>query len=364
MRVKIQQFLNQAHSWSYTGIDLGRAFLAEGHDVDFIPTDEGSYFPEDLKPLLKQQPENPYDIQVSYTQPLNWRDYLNFSGKKFAIWNYEYQHSANASGPLLPGFGKNHVYTDMILPSSEFSKKVFLDMGVPENKLTVVPHGYNEAQFATKNVWPLKTKKSIKILLNIMQPHKRKNIPAALESYGKAFKKGDDVCLVCKVFIKNKKNNSFDVDFNRILQTFKQKYKNHAEIELVTEFIPNMAELYNACDIHFSATHCECFFYPGLEAMVAGLINVVPNYSGHLDFCKPNNSLLIDGNIVRADRDEVYWTYSPYCVKFNISTDDAASKLRYAVENAESLKAQFADQFDMVRANYKWSSVVKKILDI
>ena len=190
---------------------MGRSFIAAGHNVDFIPTDKDIYFPKDLNPYLKQAPYGNYDIQISYTQPGNWKEYFKYSGKKFAIWNFEYQLAQGSPGLLLPGFGKNHVHVDMIFPSSQFSKKVFMDMGVPESKLIVIPHGVDVEKFQTKEKWTLKTKKSKKILLNIMQPHTRKNIPAALEVYGRAFTNKDDVCLVCKVFVKNKKNNQFDV---------------------------------------------------------------------------------------------------------------------------------------------------------
>src|SRR5690606_1420076 len=109
-------------------------------------------------------------------------------------------------------------------------------------------------------------------------PHRRKALPLALEAFGKAFNKDDDVCLVAKVLTSNKsKNNNqgFDVDFHKILKTFQSKYKNHAEIEVMTMYVPNIADLYNACDINFSATHAECWHLPSLESLAAGLINIV-----------------------------------------------------------------------------------------
>src|SRR5690606_36077105 len=130
---------------------------------------------------------------------------------------------------------------------------------VPDSHLVVVPHGINLEDFNNKNKYSLNTNKSKKILLNMAQPHKRKAIPLALEAFGRAFNKNDDVCLVAKVFTANKGNTVFDVDFYNILKTYKAKYKDSAEILPVTNFIPDIAELYNACDINFSATHAECW---------------------------------------------------------------------------------------------------------
>jgi len=363
MKVKIQQFLfGKNMSWSLVGHNLGRSFLKFGHEVHFISTDgiNEKYTPKDLIPYIKDKPDNIYDIQLSYTAPLNWNKYfINGTKNRFAIWNYEYRGSN-----LLPGFAKYYKYVDKVLPSSNFTKEVFLDMKMPEENMVVVPHGVYLEEFSLKNKFPLKTNKKVKILLNIAQPHKRKAIPKALEAYGKAFTKDDDVCLVAKVYISNNKKYSFDIDFFNILANFKKQFPKHAEIEVVTEYITNIVEIYNACDINFSATHCECWHLPSLEALATGLINIVPRYGGQLDFCNDDNSLLIDGKQVRAPRDHQYWTSSPYAYHFDIDINDAVNKLRKAYKECDSLKLKFASNMKKTVNEFTWDNAAKQILEL
>ena len=367
MRIKIQQFLfGKSHSWSIVGQNIGRSLIKMGHNVEFVSTDgfDEKYCPSDLRPHVRHTPQGEYDCQISYTAPHNWEAYLcNGKKNRFGIWNFEYKLKDNVKTTLLSGFAKNHHYTDLCLPSSEFSKIVFRDMGIPDEKIVVLPHGFNEDEFKSQEKWALKTKKSKKILLNINQPHRRKNLPGALDVFGKAFDKSDDVCLVAKIYTANNKGTNFDIDFYQLLKTFKNKYKNHAEIEVVTEFIPNISELYNACDINFSCTHTECYHLPSIEALASGLINVVPRYGGQLDFCNDSNSLLIEGKEVRAPRDHIYWKNSPYVVHFEIDKDDAVNKLKEAVFNYDEVMARLLAGM-LESKKFTWDNVAEQIIKL
>jgi len=370
MRIKIQQFLfGKNHSWSVVGQNIGRAFIKLGHDVEFVSTDgfNPKYVPEDIKPFVKQTPTGEYDCQVSYTAPHNWPNYLSHGRKnKFGIWNYEYNNKKfdDTYRALLQGTAKYYHATSLVLPSSNFSKEVFLSMGVPDEKLRVIPHGINLEDFSVKNLWPLKSTKSKKILLNIAQPHRRKALHLALKAFGEAFTKTDDVVLVAKVFKQNKTDHIFDVDFNDLYKTFESKYPNHAQVEFVYDYIPNIADIYNACDINFSATYAECWHLPSLEALAAGIVNVVPRYGGQLDFCNDSNSLLIDGRVIRAPRDHQYWKFNPWAVHFEIDIPDAVRKLQLAVSDYDNLKSKFSSSMENTSQIFTWENAAKGILDL
>jgi len=367
MRIKIQQFLFGAcHSWAVVGQNIGRSLIKSGHDVDFVSTDgfEDKFCPSDLKPFAKNNPSGKYDCQISYTAPHNWPKYLEYGNKnRFAIWNYEYNNKNNKHS-LLQGFSKFYKECDWVLPSSFFTREVFLSMGIPDNRMKVIPHGINLSDYLSDNKWPLKTNKSKKILLNIAQPHKRKAIHLALESFGKAFSKNDDVSLIAKIFKKNKKDQIFDVNFDELLNGFKKKFPNHAHIECVYDYIENISDIYKSCDINFSATFAECWHLPSLEALACGLINVVPRYGGQLDFCSDNNSLLIDGAIERCPKGHQYWQHNPYAVHFKINTDDAASKLHKAVMNYDDLKVQFGENMRKTAEKFTWDNAANQILSL
>ena len=265
-------FLSQNHSWSIVAQNISRELIKMGHSVDLFSTNGIEHFPEDLKPYLKGYLENnspvtnpedfiekistkldsTYDMQLSYTALRNFNQYFVRGNKnRFGIWNYE-------TTVLPSAFAKYYKYVDKVLPSSNFSKKIFIDNGIPEDKQEMIPHGINLDRFKKIDKYPLKTKKKYKILCNIAQPHLRKNIPGILKTWGKAFTKNDDVCLVFKISRKSP-NPIFDVNFNEMLNDFKLKFKNHAEIEIIDLFIKDIESLYNACDIVWTMSHAECF---------------------------------------------------------------------------------------------------------
>jgi len=370
MRIKIQQFLfGQNHSWSLVGQNLGRALIKLGHNVEFVSTDgfEQRFVPDDLMPFVRKAPSGQYDCQVSYTAPHNWPNFLSHGTKnRFGIWNYEYNNKRSDDKylSLLKGFAKFYRSTDLVLPSSNFSREVFISMGIPDEKMAVVPHGINLLDFEGTETFKLATRKSRKILLNIAQPHRRKALHLALKAFGKAFTKDDDVCLVAKVFKHNKKDHPFDIDFPALFKTFETKFPRHAEVEFIYSYIPNIADIYRACDINFSATHAECWHLPSLEALASGTVNVVPRYGGQLDFCNDDNSILIDGSITRAPRDHQYWEFNPFAVHFEIDTDDAAKKLQTAVSNFDAVKSRFAPNMSETAKTFTWEIAAQKILEL
>lgn len=361
MKIKIQQFLFQNHSWSIVGWNLADAFIKKGYEVHLVPTDTNKkcHMPEHLKKHIVHFPRDEYDMQISYTAMINFAQYLSKGDKnRFGIWNYE--------TTILPkGFAKHHNYTDLMMPSSEFAKKIFVDNGVPENKVVAIPHGVNAEKIRSATPFKLQTKKKYRILANIAQPHIRKNIPGLFESYGKAFTKKDDVCLVIKI---NKQktaedvNQQFKVDFDVHYKHFLKKYKSHGDVEIVTKFVDNIGEIYNACNIVYSVTNSECFWLPGLEAMAAGCLTIAPNWGGQLEYMNNDNSMLIGGVEARADRKMQYWTQSPYAITFKPDLNEAANVLKEAVGNYDELMKKKLPNMEATVNKLSWDYIADKIL--
>ena len=266
MKVCYYGFAGKNHSWSIVAQNICRQLIKQGHQVDMFSTNGTSHFPNDLRSSLKGFVEekhtmnlnqlnecashcldNNYDMQLSYTCFKNFPFYFNRGTKnRFGIWTYEFQ----GKNALPDGFAKNYKYVDHILPPSNFAKDVFLNSGVPASAMTMIPHGFDADKFLDPNreKYPLKTKKRFKILANIAQPHIRKNLEGLLAAYGKAFTSADDVCLVLKVVDKIPAQ-AFEVSFRTLYNGFLNRYKNHAEVEIITDFIPEIDTLYRSCDL-------------------------------------------------------------------------------------------------------------------
>src|SRR5574338_771400 len=153
-------FLAKNHSWSIVAQNLSREFIRMGHQVDLFSTNGLDHFPEDLKSNLRgfvteeegvQQHEfiekvaskldREYDMQMSYTALRNFCNYFIRGNKnRFGIWNYE-------TTKLPTAFSKYAKCVDLVLPSSQFSKKIFTDNGMPATSQVVVPHGIHLDRF-------------------------------------------------------------------------------------------------------------------------------------------------------------------------------------------------------------------------
>jgi len=369
-------FLAKNFSWSIVAQNLSREFIKMGHTVDLFSTNGRTHFPDDLQPFLKGSIEEgdpftpelinyinssldrSYDMQLSYTALKNFAHYFVRGDKnRFGIWNYE-------TTVLPKAFAKAYKSVDKVLPSSEFSKKIFVDNGIPENHQVVVPHGINLEKFSTVGKYPLKTKKRYKILVNIAQPHLRKNIPNVLKAYGKAFTNKDDVCLVLKVSRKSPQDTTDSVPFNDIYRDFCQDFRKHGDVEIIDHFIPDIEALYNSCDIVFSMSYAECFWMPGLEGFGANKIVIAPRYGGQLDFMNDENSVLIDGKEIRADARMQYWEPSPYAKVFAADVDKAAQALKDVVGNYNDYHSKFSPNMQELIINYTWEKAARKILSL
>jgi glycosyltransferase involved in cell wall biosynthesis len=369
MKILWYGFAGKNHSWSLVAQNICRELIKKGHEVDIFSTNGNSHFPKDLDPnligyinendfnIFGRKPCEEYQIQLSYTAMKNFGSYFTRGNKnRFGIWNYE-------TTVLPKSFAKYYKYVDKMLPSSEFSKKIFTDNGVPENAQVVIPHGVNLNQFKNTQKFDVKSEKKYKILANIAQPHLRKNIPGLLKAWGLAFTNKDDVSLVVKIS-KRGANGQGDVNFDSLLKDFKSKFKNHAEIKIIDYFIDDMVPLYNACDAVITMSHTENYYLPGIECFAAGKVAIGPRYGGQLDYMNDDNSILIDGKIIRADYAMQYWEPSPYASVFDPSASQCAEKLQDLIKNYEFYQKKFAPGMKEKLKEHNWSNVADNILSL
>lgn len=369
-------FLSKNHSWSIVGQNISRELIKMGHDVDLFSTNGEQFFPRDLRPNLKgfidensiksesdyynlihSKLNQNYDMQLSYTAIKNFDKYFIRGNKnRFGIWNYE-------TTVLPKAFGKFYSYVDKVLPSSNFSKEIFIKNGMPENVQQVIPHGINIDLFNNQDKFKLKTNRKYKFLCNIAQPHFRKNIKGLLKLWGQTFTKSDDVCLVLKIS-KKKPEAAFEVSFDDLYNDFKSNYKNHADVEIIDYFLPNIEPLYNACDVVITMSHAECFWMPGLEGFAANKIVVSPRYGGQLDYMNDDNSILIGGKNIRADNRMQYWEPSPYASVFEPDLKEASDKLKDLVKNYDDYLNKFSPNMKNILPKYTWENVAKEIINL
>jgi glycosyltransferase involved in cell wall biosynthesis len=368
VRICWRGFCGANHSWACVARALSKQFCDKHHKVEIFSTDGKNCIPKELinnivgyfenGKLFGKELDHNYDIAISYTAPHNWKTYLQNGKIKLGIWAFEFA----GKNSLPAGFAKQHSFCDKVLPPSEFAKQVFIDSGIPPQKIEIVPHGIDIKQLDNAQPINFNTNK-IKLCAVLGQIHMRKGLDKTLEAFGKAFTKNDNVCFVLKVADKTP-TQSFELSFKDELKRFKNKYPNHAQIIVINEFIDNMFSIYKACDIYFHLTKCEAFGIPFLEALSSGLINICPKYGGMLDFLNDDNAMLIDGKQAKAPSRSLYWEQKQNTMWFESNIDEAVDKLRYAVNNVEVMKQKIKPHIELVRNTYSWNKVADKVLGL
>jgi hypothetical protein len=154
--------------------------------------------------------------------------------------------------------------------------------------------------------------------------HFRKNPYAVVEAFKKAFPSNDK----CKLVIKshNGKNSELDM-LNKVIG-------GDSRIRHISGAFSegDMTTLLNASDVYMSLHRSEGFGLTLFEAILLEKPVICTNYSGNLDFCKPDWAGLVDCTMVEVPSDslyrkmfskpdeEIFWA--------DASVEDAAKKLK------------------------------------
>lgn len=386
LHIRTHSWLRGQLSWSYVSTRLCDAFERLGHNVYVISTNgiknSDPYLTEEkmvssligLEQLRRKS--IPIDLDWCYTIPANFpKRFLPNSRYKAAIYNYEtWKPGGNG---WVADWKKYYHLVDFYFPSSNFSAEIFYLNGIPKEKIFVIPHGVDTEVF-NPDVKPvkLKTKKAMRFVA-VLAPHYRKNIDTLLEAYCRAFTAKDDVCLVLKTKVykhsdgiyhaTNNPNGRklFEVVIGDMFKKIYKKYgKNIPEIELLGGHVDNVCSIYTACHCNISTSACEGFYMPGIEAQAAGLINIGPNYSGHLDYMRKNNSLLINTKLREAGKFEQYWTVNKGSKAGQPDVDHTAELMRYVYKNYDELKKKFDPEMKKTVEQFSWTNAAKRIIDV
>lgn len=188
-----------------------------------------------------------------------------------------------------------------VMVASKFTKDILRRNGL-RIPVAIVPNALNDQFWDYEpKTYPLKTKKKFKFL-HISSARQRKGMDLLLQAYFAEFNGDDDVVLVIKSF------PGPDNLVNDLLGKLKKDHPNPPEVLHI--FNPDLTEeelidLTHTCDVCVYPTRAEGFGLPIAEAMALGKLVITTAYSGHMDFCSPENSLLLDYRLQAATDSEM-----------------------------------------------------------
>jgi FkbM family methyltransferase len=221
--------------------------------------DAGKAWPQ-FASALKTVPAPDAGITVRHAWPPNWKRVRQ--GKLVVIQPWEF-------GALPEDWVRQSRDVDEFWLPSEYVRRVYVDSGVPAEKVFVVPNGVDAEKFHPQAA-PMKlaTAKQFKFLF-VGGTIGRKGPDLLLQAYLQNFTAADDVCLVIKDFGGQSvyTGQTFEAQI-RAAQTL----SNAPEILYLNAELPpeQLPGLYTACDCLVLPYRGEGFGLPALEAMACG----------------------------------------------------------------------------------------------
>lgn len=360
--IKSETMLGTHHSWAVVMRNLLLQFRGEGHNLYLKSINGTSFLQDKLKYRIGKRIVRP-DINICYTMPRNFKDRFSSDSKlKLAIYNYE-------TSKLPREWADKIKYIDYALPSSNFSKEIFVEAGWPEERCIVIPHGINPEDHLTDEKFKLYNDKTFRFL-NVSIPHYRKNIDILMNAYYSAFSDEDDVCLVLKTKLDppGRKLHRFEVDVrSQIVEAQKKhlgKIGGLPKVEIVLDRLPSMIPLYNSCDVLINAASSEGFGMPLLEGLASGNLIIAPRCSGQLDFLNDNNSLLVDVKEIPAGSKYQYWNQTDGAKTYLPIVDSLSQAMLDAYKDKALLMDKFESERQKTLKEFTWKNAAKKILNI
>jgi glycosyltransferase involved in cell wall biosynthesis len=171
---------------------------------------------------------------------------------------------------------------DELWVPSQFVRRMYLDAGVDEDRIHVVPNGVDLERFAPEGeTYPLDGTPAVRFLF-VGGAIARKGVDILLAAWQDAFAGRDDVQLVIKDFGSDGVYRG--ADRSAIHAAAQAGSVVHLDADLADA---EMAALYRACDVLVHPYRGEGFAMPVLEAMASGL-SVIHTGGGPTDeFCPP-----------------------------------------------------------------------------
>ena len=335
--------------------------------------------------------EQDYDINIVVTHPLHWRAnlsakrnfvYLIWEGDKVPKWILEECRNEKIEKIICPSEHTKQALLNTlkelmtpkftpvlkaIIVTEDYMNREKIEKYI-NDKLVVIPHGYNKEDFysqqaakglgvkspVVKKATPADT---FKFLANkgLRNLEDRGGLQYLINAYLSEFTESNNVELILKI------NPAYGVP--NLLKMFPNIKKNGVpKITFIPQeyTIKQLNDLYNSCDVFVSPTRAEAFNIPCLESLACGKPVISTTFGGQTDFIKENhNGWLIDGKLTQVTHETEYEETS----WLTPNMEDLKKMLRMCYTNQDIVEEVSKNCIKSIE-HLTWKNCAKLILDL
>jgi glycosyltransferase involved in cell wall biosynthesis len=299
VRVELEGELFAHHSFSKVNEQLALMLIQDDRVALSLrriannPTfDRDISYAKNLLPYVGRTLDGTPEVVIRHTYPPNWSPPPN--GKWVHIQPWEF-------GKLpIDWLEPLQTRVDEVWVPSRYVRRVYLDSGIPENKLHVIPWGVDPDVYSPDVPSRLLPTDPQFAFLFVGGTIARKGFDLVLRAYLEEFDTEDDVCLV----VKDSGTTSFYRDSSQQAQ-IKSAMADPRSPRIIyfdTEMTEGqLASLYRGCHCLVAPYRGEGFGLPILEAMACGLPAIVPRGGASDDFVSDETGFIIDAEFVEEE---------------------------------------------------------------
>jgi glycosyltransferase involved in cell wall biosynthesis len=242
---------------------------------------------------------------------------------------------------------------DLVMVTSNFVKEAFRHSGVTI-PVEVVGDGCDHVTDFESQSAPVASPRKRARILHVSSGFPRKGPDLLVQAFIDTFRLSDDVELLIKTFPNR------DNVIPSIMQGLGERDSEAVPITVIDGSCTyqELIGLYQTATMVVAPSRGEGFGLPLAEAMMLGIPVVTTNYSGQLDFCRPDTAWLVDYTL-SPSRAHVA---GPFSMWADAKIDELGAQMRAVLEQPELARARSARAKELLGAHFSWRSVSARVL--
>lgn len=262
---------------------------------------------------------------------------------------------------------------DLVIVPTESSREAWLAGGHPPARIRTCPLGVDLDRFGPARQ-PLKLSgpggrpvADYRVrVLNVSEPHPRKNLVGLVRTWITATSAGDDAILIIKLSLSTRQSAA--ALFRRLAvmeQALGRSLRQAAPVLFVDRLLTDdeMPGLYAAASHYWSMSHGEGWDLPMAEAAAAGLRLIAPRHTAYLRYLDADVAQMIPARSVPADASADPWTATLFeGARWWAPDEDAAGHaLRNAIDGRDQPAASIRDR---LASSLTWRHAAAELIGI